>query len=193
MEKSRCALLGGGPVAVAAPGHRGGPISPHLEALPGEMPVDAIMPAPPTTVVLRETLATRDGRGRKLSRCALTVRADAETEDAVTMREPGADAATPYGRDVLPGMREGLLLPAGCGMLLAALKLPPMDDGGRETLADAPFTPYREVGAADMGTRVEAALDTEAGTAPCLVDGRREGGAATVAGVAAILGFLMVP
>ncbi len=44
-----------------------------------------------------------------------------------------------------------------------------------------------------MGTRVDAIRETVAGGAACLTDAILEAGADTVAGVGAILGFLMVP
>ncbi len=44
-----------------------------------------------------------------------------------------------------------------------------------------------------MGTRAEVMRETDAGTAFCLTDMDLAVGAATVAGVAAILGFLSVP
>lgn len=53
--------------------------------------------------------------------------------------------------------------------------------------------PYCALGAADIGARAEAILDMDAGAAACLTDGVLVEGAATVAGAAAIRGFLMVP
>ena len=50
--------------ACPAAGQRGGPISPHLLALPGEIaavPVREVDASPPTTVALRGTFATSDG------------------------------------------------------------------------------------------------------------------------------------
>lgn len=60
-------------VCASVAGHVGGPMSPHLLALPGAMSPGSVRPVPPTTALLRETLATSEGRGRKLSLCGLIV------------------------------------------------------------------------------------------------------------------------